>query len=148
MNLPSNSGLTWVELLVALVVVFVGFVVLAVLVPICDRGRFQMLSSPKQLQFATSQMALDGLTTANPNKGWPGDTGGTFFQWAEQLGPVYLTTNDFCKLLSVSGIVAPRGKIPTMGETALRLYAVREDSPDDAVFLTSANFTNTLATCP
>ena len=67
-----------------------------------------------------------------------------FTNWAAQiLKGGYLTTNDLCKLLSAPGYIVPPGKIPPMNETAVRLYAVTKDSPTNAVFLTSANFTNT-----
>ena len=58
--------------------------------------------------------------------------------------PSYLSTNDFCKLLSAPGKVVPPGKIPySTFDSGVLVYAVSTNSPDTAVFLTSANFTNT-----
>lgn len=106
----------------------------------------QTLSNMRQLHLATQQMALDGESTDDKTLGWPGDTGGTFSHWAQKLVPEYLGTNDFCKLLSAPGMMVKLGKIPAkMSEGALVVYAVSTNSPDTAVFLTSANFTNTPA---
>ena len=89
-------------------------------------------------------MALDGMTTGDTNLGWPGDTGGTFSNWANRLTTEnYLTTNDFRKLMSASGVIPHSQGIPPQKECALLVYAVSSNSPDAAVFLTSANFTNT-----
>ena len=96
----------------------------------------------KQLQMTCEQMALDGVTTGDESLGWPG-TYATWGAWAGKVVPEYLSTNDFCKILSVHGFIVPPGKLPRMNETAVRLYAVTKDSPASAVLLTSANFTNT-----
>jgi prepilin-type N-terminal cleavage/methylation domain-containing protein len=147
MNPRQNAAFTWVELLVSLAIVGI---LIALALPSTrgsglSKGQMtQTLSNCKQLHLATQQMALDGLTTGDTNLGWPGDTGGTFTYWSRQLVPAYLTTNDFCKLLSAPGVIVPLGKIPeTVSAGAVRVYAVSTNSPDTAVFLTSANFTNT-----
>jgi prepilin-type N-terminal cleavage/methylation domain-containing protein len=145
----QNAAFTWVELLVCLAVVgvLIALALPAVTVSPCGRGHgTQTLSNCKQLHLATQQMAMDGLTTGDTNLGWPGDTGGTFTNWSRQLVSAYLSTNDFCKLLSAPGVIVPAGKIPeTMSGGAVRVYAVSTNSPDTAVFLTSANFTNSPA---
>jgi hypothetical protein len=104
----------------------------------------QPLSNMKQLHLATQQMVLDGVTTTNANLGWPGDTGGTFTNWAALiLKEGYMSTKDLCKLLSGPGIVVSPINLRAMSETAIRVYAVTESSAGDAVLFTSANFTNT-----
>src|SRR3569623_1090663 len=75
-------------------------------------GRAQMtqsLSNMKQLHLATQQMALDGTTTGDASLSWPGSNG--FSYWATNLVPSYLSTNDFCKLLSVAGATVPQGAV-------------------------------------
>ncbi|CAN5712794.1 hypothetical protein BH09VER1_BH09VER1_44520 [soil metagenome] len=72
----------------------------------------QALSCMKQLQLATQQMAMDGATNGKTDLGWPGNTGGTFTNWEQQLVPEYLWTNDLCKLLSVPGHIVPPGSLP------------------------------------
>ena len=104
----------------------------------------QSMRNMKQLHMVAQQMAFDGETNGSTNLGWPGDSGGSFANWTAQIiKGGYLTTNDLCKLLSAPGLIVPPGKIPPMNETAVRVYAVTKDSPGDAVFLTTANFTNT-----
>jgi type II secretory pathway pseudopilin PulG len=146
MNPRQNAAFTWVEALVCLAVIGI---LLALALPsgghTMKRGEMtQSLSNMRQLHLATQQMALDGESSGDRALGWPGDTGGTFSSWVTKLVPEYLGTNDFCKLLSGPGVVVPSGKLPsTMRECAVRVYAVGTNSPETAVFLTSANFTNT-----
>lgn len=104
----------------------------------------QTLSNTKQLYLATQQMALDGEAEKNTNIGWPGDIGGGFSNWTAQLlKGNYLSRTDLCKLLSAPGIIISTNDPFTNNQTALLLYAVRTNSPATAVFLSSANFTNT-----
>lgn len=147
MNPRSKAAFTWIEFLVVLCIVGV---LLALALPstggsgLTKGTMTQALSNMKQLHLATQQMALDGETAGNTNLGWPGDTGGTFTNWARLLVPAYLSTNDFCKLLSAPGKIVPPGKLPeSMSSGAVLVYAVGTNSPATAVFLTSANFTNT-----
>lgn len=144
-----ESAFTWTELLVIVAVVTVlFFLALPKLVTGGNMVKGQMtqtLSNMRQLQLATQTMALDGETQKNPALGWPGDIGGTFTNWARQLVPAYLATNDFCKLSSAPGVRVPNGAIPGGDRVAFRVYAVDKSSSDATVFLTSANFTNTLS---
>ena len=150
MSPRRTSGFAWTEMLVAL---FILIVLLVLVVPqfVCFlpthtlvRGQMiQTLSNMKQLHLATQQMALDGITTGNTNLGWPGDTGGTFTNWARHLVPEYLGTNDFRKLLSAPGRIVQTEGLPAMNEGALLVYAVSTNSPGNTLFLSTANFTNT-----
>lgn len=147
MKVKKNAAFTWIEALVCLAVLGI---LAALLLPsgatsTLKKGQMtQTLSNAKQLHLATQQMALDGETTDDKLLGWPGDTGGTFSHWVEKLVPAYLSTNDLCKLLSAPGVVVKPDKIPgQMSDGALVVYAVSTNSPGDAVFLTSKNFTNT-----
>lgn len=146
--LPSRNaeGFTCPEVLgiVVLIVVLAGYFLPAILTALRRDRHPQVLSNMRQLHLATQTLELDGTTTDDSKRTWPGDYDGTFTNWGRQLVPEYLTTNDFCKLLSAPGVVVPLGKLPTlMDETALRVYAVSSNSPANTVFLTSANFTNT-----
>lgn len=146
MNPHRASALTLTEVLVCLAIV--GVLLFLAIPPVStglSRGPMtQTFSNMKQLHVATVQMALDGETTDDHSRGWPGDTGGTFSHWARSLVTNgYLSTNELCKLLSAPGVVVKPGKIPTMAEGAVLVYAVSKNSVKDSVFLTSANFTNT-----
>lgn len=147
MNLRTQAGFTWIEFLVCLVVIGV---LIALTLPGTSGsglsgGRMtQSLSNMKQLQLATQQMALDGQTTGNKNLGWPGDTGSSFARWTTVLVQEnYLSKQDLAKLLSAPGIVVSPDNIPTVNTTAVLVYAVSAKSPENTVFLSTANFTNT-----
>lgn len=141
-----DAAFSWIEVIVLLAVLAI---LAALALPAvthgfsCGGGMTQTLSNMKQLHLATQQMALDGVTAEDKSLGWPGDIGGTFSNWTRQIVPAYLGTNDFCKLLSAPGVVVPMGKIPTtLSQSAVLVYAVSSNSPANAVFLTTANFTN------
>ena len=105
-------------------------------------GMTEALSHMKQIHLICQQMVLDGETTSDKRLGWPGSYA-SFGAWTAEVVPEYLSTNDFCKILSAPGFIVPAGKLPRMNEMAVRLYAVTRDSPTNAVLLTSAKFTNT-----
>ncbi len=109
-----------------------------------NTGR-QTLINMKLLHLATRQMALDSVTTGETNIGWPGEIGGSFSNWTRALvAGGYLSTNDLCKLLSGPGKIVRTNALPTdMGKSAVLVYAVRSESPENAVLFSSANFTNT-----
>jgi prepilin-type N-terminal cleavage/methylation domain-containing protein len=146
MSSRNHAGFTLEEFIVCLVVIGI---LIALVLPSLARNylirehQTQPLSNMKQLHLATQQMALDGETTGDTNIGWPGDIGGTFSNWTAHLVDGYLTTNDLCKLLSAPGVVVPLGKVPTTNNTAILVYSVSTNSPVSAVFLSTANFTNT-----
>ncbi len=143
-GMTTLEVVVWLVLLLVLMVVFLPPVFL-------ERGMMeraqltQALSNMKQLHLATEQMALDRGTTGDTNLGWPGDTGGTFTNWARQLGDGYLTTNDLNALLSAAGRRNPRDVMPGGNTNGVLVYAVGSNSAGSAVFLSSANFTNTPA---
>jgi hypothetical protein len=142
MKSHQTAGAIWAEILVGLAIVFVGLCSLAIYVPTCDRTKLQSLSNLKQLQIAAQQMAED--YAANGQSAWPGDTGGTFAHWASNLVQGgYLTTNDFCKLVSGPGRICPPHEMPGFTTSAVLVYAVRANSPTNTLFLSTANFTNT-----
>jgi type II secretory pathway pseudopilin PulG len=102
------------------------------------------LSKMKQLHLATQQMAYDGVTTSNSTLGWPGDTGGSFSNWTSLLvHDGYFSENDLRRNLAIPGMIVSSNDDLSKNSQPILVYAVRESSPDSAVFLTSANFTNT-----
>ncbi len=149
MTSRNYAGISVVEVFIALVVIVI--IILAVIPSLSENRagvtRSQMtqtLSNMRQLHLATQQMTLDWQTTNADNIGWPGDIGGTFSNWTTQLVKGgYLWTSDLCKLLSAPGVIVPSRAIPLTNNTALLVYAVSTNSPGTAVFLTTANFTNT-----
>jgi prepilin-type N-terminal cleavage/methylation domain-containing protein len=139
----SFRAFTLIELLV--VIAIIGILAALALPAITGAlGRAQMtqtLSNMKQLHLATTQMALDGMTTGDTNLAWPGDSKVNFAGWANALiGGAYLTTNDFVKLVSAPGKQNPPGAIPPSANSALIAYAVGENSEGATVFLSTANY--------
>ena len=152
MNGRSPSGISLVEILVALAVlgVLVVLVLLAIPLPLGVHGSLvraqmtQTLVNMRQLQLATKQMALDGVTMGNAGLGWPGDTGGSFSNWTAQLlNGRYVSRKDLCKLLSAPGVIVSTNDLLTNNRTAVLVYAVSTNSSGQAVFLSTANMTNT-----
>jgi prepilin-type N-terminal cleavage/methylation domain-containing protein len=140
----SSTAFTLIELLVVISIIgILAALALPAITGALVRGQMtQTLSNMKQLHLATQQMALDGLTTGDANLAWPGDMATpNFANWANALvGGAYLTTNDFAKLVSAAGKVAPAGAIPTDKESALIAYQVKESSEGSTVFLSTANY--------
>lgn len=144
----KESGLTWVEFLICTAIILVFMVIF--MPHLLERDMMkraqmtQALSDMKQLHLATQQMALDRTTTGEKTIGWPGDTGGSFTNWA---GPLvaggYLTARDLSRLLSVAGQSSPPDAWAGANTNGILVYAVGSNSPASAVFLSTANFTNT-----
>jgi len=151
MHHRSSSGLTRWEVVVALTVIGAFAVVLLGPHPLQEhegnRGRqHQTLIKMRQLYLSTQQMALDGELMKDTNIGWPGDIGGSFSNWTAQLlKGNYLSRNDLCELLSAHGMTVSTNNPLTRNTTAVLVYAASTNSPDTAIFLTTANFTNTPA---
>lgn len=139
------AAFTWVELLVTLFIITVLVLLALPAITTTSHHRSpgtQTFSNMKQLHLATQSMALDGTTTENTNLAWPGSTGGTFATWAKNLVPSYLSSNDFCKLLSAPEFAVDPRKFPFRNENAILVYGVTEDQDGSYTFLTTANFTN------
>ena len=137
---------TLIELLVVIsIIAILAALALPAITGGLTRGQAsQTLSNARQIYISTFNMALDGTTTGDTNLGWPADSGGSWSTWASSLtGGGYLSTNDFAKMLSAPGVL--RGTniaVTAQTPSALNVFNVGEASPMQAVFITSANYTN------
>jgi prepilin-type N-terminal cleavage/methylation domain-containing protein len=143
---PLLQGFTLIELLVVIsIIAILASLALPAITGALARGQMtQTLSNARQIYVSTFQMSLDSQTTGDTNLGWPGDIGGSWSTWASALvGGGYMKTNDFAKMLSAPGVVRSTNTAVTAASpSALSVYAVAENSPASAVFITTANFTN------
>jgi len=99
------------------------------------------LSNMKQLQLATQQLALDGISTGDAQPDWTCLRGKpiTYDEWRDYLiRGNYLTSSDFSRFTSVtkSGFFGFSEEITT----AIQVYAVDATDPDTTVLLTTKNW--------
>ena len=146
------KAFTLIELLVviSIIAILASLALPAVMSAVAQGQMTQTLSNMKQLHLVTQQMAMDATTTGDTNIGWPGDLADkTFKGWATAILGGYMTTNDFAKMLSASGVTAPQNTDPTglkAGDKrgrAILLYPVSETNTASTVLLSTSNFTNT-----
>lgn len=97
----------------------------------------------RNLCFATQLMATEGET--NTSLGWPGDRDGSYSNWVASIVPAYLPAADFYRIVSPPGVGTHGKGMPKMDDTGILVYAVKEESPGNTVFLSTANFTNSPA---
>ena len=142
------TAFTLIELLVVIsIIAILASLALPAITGALSRGQItQAMSNARQIFIANTQMALDAVTTADTNLGWPGDIGGTntsWSSWATALVPAYMTTNDFSKMLSAPGLVrGTNSAITQASPSALTVYAVKDASTMESTFITTANYTN------
>jgi prepilin-type N-terminal cleavage/methylation domain-containing protein len=146
--LTRLRAFTLIELLVVIsIIAILAALALPAITGALARGQMtQTMSNMKQLQIVAQQMALDGTTSGDTNLGWPGDMATAWAGWATNVVTGYLSTNDFAKLLTAPGVVAPLNTDPagfTAGSNrAIVLYSVRETNDSSTVIFSSSNFTN------
>jgi len=142
------TAFTLIELLVVIsIIAILASLALPAITGALARGQItQAMSNARQIFIANTQMALDAVTTADTNLGWPGDIGGAntaWDKWASALVPAYMSTNDFSKMLSAPGLVrGTNTAISSASPSALSVYAVTDASTMETTYITTANYTN------
>jgi prepilin-type N-terminal cleavage/methylation domain-containing protein len=136
---------TLIELLVVIsIIAILASLALPAITGALTRGQAsQTMSNARQLYVATFNMAADGQTTADTNLVWPGDVGSpSWSAWATGITTGgYLSTNDFNKMFNAQGVSRPANTVPTAATpSALSVYAVKDSSPMQSIFISSANF--------
>lgn len=141
------TAFTLIELLVVIsIIAILASLALPAITGALTRGQAaQTMSNSRQLYVATFNMAADGQTTGDTTLAWPGDTAAVNWStWASGLtSGGYLSTNDFNKMLNAPGVTRPPATAVTaITPSALSVYAVKDSSPMQAIFIASANFAN------
>jgi prepilin-type N-terminal cleavage/methylation domain-containing protein len=144
-TLTRIRAFTLIELLVVIsIIAILAALALPAITGALTRGQAtQTMSNARQLYVATFNMAADGQTTGDTNLAWPGDlVSPNWSAWATALtAGGYLSTNDFNKMLSAQGVPRPANTAPgTATPSALSVYPVKDSSPMQSIFITSANF--------
>jgi prepilin-type N-terminal cleavage/methylation domain-containing protein len=144
-TLTRMRAFTLIELLVVIsIIAILAALALPAITGALTRGQAtQTMSNSRQLYVATFNMAADGQTTGDTNLVWPGDLASpNWSAWANALTTGgYLSTNDFNKMLNAQGVSRPANTAPgTATPSALSVYAVKDSSPMQSIFITSANF--------
>lgn len=136
---------TLIELLVVIsIIAILAALALPSITGALTRGQAaQTMSNARQLYVATFNMAADGQTTGDTNLVWPGDSASpSWSTWATGLTVGgYLSSNDFNKMLNAQGVTRPANTaVTTATPSALSVYQVKDSSPMQSIFITTANF--------
>lgn len=144
-NLPrALHAFTLIELLVVIsIIAILAALAIPAVTGALSRGQLtQTLNNSRQLQIATQTMAMDSFTTGD-GPGWPGDSeGGPDWQTFcnDLTNGRYLTSSDLLKLVAAPGVKVGTAFPPA--KSGLQLYAVKENSPSDAIFISTFNWNN------
>jgi prepilin-type N-terminal cleavage/methylation domain-containing protein len=137
----SLHAFTLIELLVVIsIIAILASLAIPAVTGALTRGQLtQSLNNSRQLQMATQTMAIDSVT-AGDGPGWPGDADG--ISWGEFCTSLtngrYLSAADLKKLVSAPGVKVSGAFPPS--PSALQVYPVRENSPGDAIFISTQNW--------
>ena len=141
----SLRAFTLIELLVVIsIIAILASLAIPAVTGALTRGQMTgSLNNARQLHIATQTMAIDAFQTGE-GAGWPGDNviGGNWEKYLTELtNGKYLTISDIRKILSAPGIQQPAGVDVMPSESGLAVFAVRDNSPSDAIFASTANWT-------
>ena len=161
----KEKGFTVTEVLVAVVVFFVLFVLLGLYVSrnsLIRSSKFSFINSLRQIHIATMSMANDGAANKDISLGWPGDLKAN--GRIKTLGDfvTLLVKNEYLKagdlhIFSAINIKPYRGElcgdvlVPAFDGkySGAKVYLVRDGDAGDTLFLASKNYTyNTPLTDP
>lgn len=147
-----ESGLTWLEAVVGLVIIVV---LLSLAGPVPSghlKGQLvQTMNYGRQLQLAALQMANDGLAESDPARGWPGDLAEATTNPAPSVSAYltrlmdhdYLKPTDMIKVTAAPGITRWNGVGIINGDTncAFKIYRATSGDGLSNLFCATKNFT-------
>jgi prepilin-type N-terminal cleavage/methylation domain-containing protein len=140
----SLRAFTLIELLVVIsIIAILAALAIPQVAGALTKGQLtQTLNNARQLQMATQTMAMDSFTTGD-GPGWPGDAqgGGNWEVFCNDLtNGRYLTSSDLLKLVGAPGVQVGTAFPPA--KSALQVYPVKENSPSDAIFISTFNWSS------
>lgn len=146
----SLRAFTLIELLVviSIILILMGLIAPQVMRGFATGQLAGTLSNARSLQVATQTMAMDSFTTGD-GPGWPGDSeGGANWQTFcnDLTNGKYLSSSDLLKLVAAPGVKVGTAFPPA--KSALQVYAVKENSPNNAIFISTFNWNNFQALVP
>jgi prepilin-type N-terminal cleavage/methylation domain-containing protein len=148
MKQKTSAAFTLIELLVVIsIIAILAALAVPALTQALTRGQMTgTMNNARQLYLAGFQMATDGATNSNPNFSWPGDddTVDSLAKYCDKLVKNdYLKHGDLQKILNAPGAtctVSATGDVTLGGDSALKVYKVKETDGSNAIFSASSNF--------
>jgi prepilin-type N-terminal cleavage/methylation domain-containing protein len=151
----NRSAFTLIELLVviAIIAILAALAVPAVTGALIKGQMAQTVSNGRQIATQALQMANDGITTGDPNLGWPGDlaeASGTNVQRVNNLSDYVqrMLEYDYFKKGDVAKVFAASGIQPWGGDgqfnsknSAFKIYKVKDNDPSSTLLLATKNYT-------
>lgn len=146
----DSSGLTRIELIVALAIVAVVLILAWPTIhnALIKRDLTRTMYNGRELYLAAFRMATDGATKADSSRAWPGDHPITSL--AEYCNKFvqndYLKPADIQRLLSApestctATMSGPPATLQLSGKSALKLYKVKISDPSNTIFAASSNY--------
>jgi len=140
----SLRGFTLIELLVVIsIIAILASLAIPAVTGALTRGQLtQTLNNARQLQVATQTMAMDSFT-AGDGPGWPGDSeGGASWQTfcTDLTNGKYLSPSDLLKIVTAPGVKVGTAFPPS--KSGLQVYTIKENSPNNAIFVSTFNWNN------
>ncbi len=150
----KQSAFTLIELLVviAIIAILASLAIPAVTGAMVKGQMVQTVNNGKQIALAASGLAFDGISTGDPNLGWPGDLAeaeGAGVKAVSNL-PTYierlidydkLQPGDVAKIFSAPGIPQWNGQGQMASKnSAFKIYKVKDNDGGNTILVATKNY--------
>lgn len=148
----NSAAFTLIELLVVIsIIAILAALAVPALTNALNKGQMTgTMNNARQMYLAGFQMATDGAANSDSNYSWPGDDANmaSLGDYCTKLVQNdYLKAGDLQKILNAPGanctVTSSAGNPPTVtlaGNSALKVYKVKEIDASNTVFAVSANY--------